>query len=145
MPYFFAPPVVYDRPLSYPPGTERVQPHKVDVTTNRMFSRFGGQARGRTVLKEAGVYSTVDTPDANRVAAAEVVYLGGHQYEVPLLEAVDLIAAGYTVYESTPAGSAHGEYLVDINANLVEVTLAILSEAGDIIITEDGTVLVQEA
>ena len=110
-----------------------------------MFSHFGGQARGRTVLKEDGVYSTVDTPDANRVAAADVVYLGGHQYEVTLLEAVDLLAAGYTVYESSPAGSAHGEYLIDINPSLTELTLAILTEAGEIIITEAGEVLVQEA
>lgn len=145
MAYFFAPPVVYDRPLSYPRGTERIQPHPVDASTNCMFARFGGQARGRSVLKEGGVYSTVDMPDTNRIAAADVVYLGGHQYEVSLLEAVDLLAAGYTVYESSPAGSAHGEALIDINPTLTELTLAILTESGDIIITESGDVLVQEA
>lgn len=110
---YFAPPVIYDRPLAYPPGTEQIQPHPVDVSTNRMFARFGGQARGRTVLKEAGVYSTVDTPDANRVAAAQEVYLGGHQYEITDTVGVALTAAGYTVYDTpAAAGSVHGERLI---------------------------------
>jgi hypothetical protein len=79
-----------------------------------MFARFGGQARGRTVLKEAGVYSIVDTPDANRIAAAEEVYLGGHQYQVTDMVGAALTSAGYTVY-STPAaaGTVHGERLID--------------------------------
>jgi hypothetical protein len=111
---YFAPPVVYDRPLSYPRGTERVQPQPVDESTNRMFARFGGQARGRTVLKESGVYSTVVTPDASRVAAAEEVYLGGHQYQVSDAVGDALTAAGYTVYSSPElAGTVHGERLLD--------------------------------
>lgn len=114
MPYF-APPVVYDNPTSYPAGLERVQPHPVDRSTNRMFSHFNrtvGRARGRTVLKEAGVYVTVDAPDANRIAAAEEVYMGGHVHEVTSSVASALTAAGYTVYTDSPGALVHGEALI---------------------------------
>lgn len=113
---YFAPPVVYDNPTSYPRGTERAQPQPVDATTNRMFSHFNrtvGRARGRTVLKESGVYSTVDTPDSNRVAAAEEVYLGGHTYQITDAVGAALTAAGYTVHdEPVDAGYVHGERLI---------------------------------
>jgi hypothetical protein len=84
----------------------------VDESTNRLFSHFGGQARGRTVLREGGVYSTVDSPSADRVAAASEVYMGGHAYEVTAAQAAALTAAGYTVYSSKPGALVHGEALI---------------------------------
>lgn len=112
---YFSPPVVYDNPTSYPVGTERRQPVPVDASTNRMFSHYNrtvGRARGRSVLKEGGVYSTVDTPDANRVAAAEEYYAGGHVYEVTDAVATALQAAGYTIYTDSPGALVHGEALI---------------------------------
>jgi len=50
------------------------------------------------VLKENGVWSTVDNPDANRLAAAQRVFLGGHEYEVDATLAAELTAAGYGSY-----------------------------------------------
>lgn len=48
-----------------------------------------------TVLKENGVWSSVQNPDANRLAAAERVFLGGHIYTVDAALAAELTAAGY--------------------------------------------------
>ncbi len=112
---FFAPPVVYDNPTSYPPGTEARQPVPVDRSTNRMFSHYNrtvGRARGRSVLRVGGVYSTVDTPDTNQVAAATEYYAGGHVYEVTSEVASALTAAGYTVYTDSPGALVHGEALI---------------------------------
>lgn len=53
--------------------------------------------RGHSVLKENGVYVTVDTPDQIRCNAAQEVYLGGHIYVVSQAVADALTAAGYTV------------------------------------------------
>lgn len=52
------------------------------------------------MLKESGVYTTVPNPDANRVAAAQAYYLGGHVYEVNDTIAAELTAAGYGAYLS---------------------------------------------
>lgn len=63
-----------------------------------LFRHYKNRARGRTVIKKNGVYSTVDAaavPD--QLATADIVYLGGHIYEVTESEAADLVAAGYTV------------------------------------------------
>lgn len=149
MTHYFAPPIVYDNPTSYRQGTERVQPHPVDATTNRMFSHFNrtvARARGRSVLKEAGVYSTVDTPDTNRIAAAEEVYLGGHVYAVTDAEAADLVAAGYTVYTEAPGAFVHGEPLVpagiraaterEANGLRLETTYWLLTELGDVLLQD---------
>ena len=96
--------MVFDQSAAYPRGTERIQPYPVEPSTNRMFSWFdkGGpsRARGRSVLKEAGVYTTVDTPDANRIAAAQEYYAGGHIYEVSDAVADALQVAGYTVADA---------------------------------------------
>lgn len=64
------------------------------------FRRASALPVGQTVLKESGVYSTVQNPDANRVAAAQAVYLGGHVYEVNATIAAELTAAGYGNYLS---------------------------------------------
>lgn len=112
---FLVPPIVYDTPTSYPPGTERRQVHPVDRTTNRWaahFNRTVARARGRSILKENGVYVTVDTPDANRIKAAEAYYAGGHVHEVDSATGSALTAAGFTVYASAPGGTVHGEPLI---------------------------------
>jgi len=112
---FFAPPVVYDVPTSYPAGTEARQPFPVDRSTNRSFAHYNrtvGRARGRSVLKSGGVYRTVDTPDTNQVAAATEYYAGGHVYEVSTAVAAALTAAGYTVYTGSPGALVHGEALI---------------------------------
>lgn len=62
------------------------------------FSRAPLLPVGRTVLKEAGVWSTVDNPDANRLAAADRVFLGGHEYVIDATLASELTAAGYGAY-----------------------------------------------
>ena len=120
----FEPPVVYDRPPAYPRGTERLQCPPVDRTTNRFFSRFGGQPRGWTVLKTAGVYSTVDVPTQAQIDTASEVYLGGHVYEVSNVVAAALLDAGYTV---TAADSL------------------VLAESGVSLTTETGLPLESEA
>lgn len=63
-----------------------------------MHSRhYKNRARGVTVLKIGGVYVDKSYPDANEIAAAEEVYLGGHVYPVSDEIAAALTAAGYTV------------------------------------------------
>lgn len=64
------------------------------------FRRASPLPVGQTVLKENGVYSTVQNPDANRVAAAQAYYLGGHVYEVNSTIVAELTAAGYAAYLS---------------------------------------------
>lgn len=53
-------------------------------------------ARGRSVLKNAGVYTTLDVPTSDQVDAADIAYIGGHIYEITDEEYNALIAAGYS-------------------------------------------------
>lgn len=65
----------------------------------RSFFRWAGPALvGQSVLKEAGVWKTVQNPDANRCAAAQRVFLGGHRYEIDADLVSELTAAGYGAY-----------------------------------------------
>lgn len=41
------------------------------------------------------MWSTVENPDANRIAAAQRVFLGGHVYEIDDDLAAELTVAGY--------------------------------------------------
>ena len=52
-------------------------------------------SRGLTVLKKDGVYTTVDFPYQGDCDDADIVYLGGHVYDVTEEEAAALYAAGY--------------------------------------------------
>lgn len=94
----FTPPTVDDLPALLP--TTR-------GPARDLWKWHGGHARGRTVLKEGGAYSTVDAfaETQARLTAADFVYLGGHVYEVSAAEAAALTAAGYTV-SSVPAPGA---------------------------------------
>lgn len=69
---------------------------------------YGARARGQTVVKKDGAYTTYDLPEQATLDAADLirwpsgelkpaVYLGGHEYEVTAAEATDLTNAGYTV------------------------------------------------
>lgn len=66
----------------------------------QLFRHFGSLPCGRSVLKENGVYSIVDTPRNERVLAAQEVYLGGHEYPVDAATAAALTAAGFGAYLS---------------------------------------------
>lgn len=81
----FQPPAVLDVPTILPtrhPG-------------NAVMRHFGPYPRGRTVLKTAGVYRTVDTPTLDDINAATEVYMGGHIHVVTQAVADALTAAGY--------------------------------------------------
>lgn len=51
---------------------------------------------GRTVLKNSGIYTTLDNPTVDQVNSADIAYLGGHIYYISDAEAAALTAAGYT-------------------------------------------------
>ena len=86
MPSTFQPPVAYTGP--------RVLP-STRGPARSFFGRAGPAPVGQTVLKTAGVYTTVQTPTVAQCAAADIVYLGGHIYTVSDDEAAALTAAGY--------------------------------------------------
>lgn len=83
----FEPPIAYTVP--------RVLPDTRGVAYELM-KNYSALPCGRTVLKIDGTYATYDSPDANTVASASEVYLGGHIYEVSAAVASALNAAGYT-------------------------------------------------
>lgn len=65
----------------------------------RLFSRYKIK-RGESVLKNGATYTRVRTPSLDEYLLADVVYLGGHQYEVTNAEKSALIAAGIGITES---------------------------------------------
>lgn len=87
--WLFEPPVAYDLPPTLP----NPRPKYINA-----YARWkGGQRRGRTVLKNGSVYTTVDSPTVDQIAAADEAYLGGHIYTVDGVVANNLVAAGYSV------------------------------------------------
>lgn len=81
----FSPPFILERPQ----------------TGNRLIDCWAKVPRGITVLKSAGgAYSSVQYPTVDDLAAAAVVYQGGHDYTVSSGEAAALTAAGYGAYLS---------------------------------------------
>jgi hypothetical protein len=91
--YTFEPPTVLDNPTVLP--TTRGPAYD-------LFKWYGTRARGRSVLKNAGIYTVLDMPTTDQVNSADIAYLGGHIYEVTVDEANALIAAGFTVTIGTP-------------------------------------------
>ena len=88
--FMFEPPIAYDLPPTLP---EPTRPRYLNA-----HARWkGGQRRGRTVLKNSGVYTIVDTPTVDQINSADIAYQGGHVYTIDSDEAFALIAAGFTV------------------------------------------------
>lgn len=111
--WYFEPPVAYDLPPTLP---EPTRPRYINA-----YAKWkGGQRRGRSVLKTGSVYTIVDTPTVDQMAAADIAYQGGHIYEVTVSEAFSLYLAGFNVY--------HGTDLLT-------------TESGDFITTESGDLL----
>jgi hypothetical protein len=67
-------------------------------TSRRLFGHYRPLARGRSVLKLAGSYVTIDTPTQAQLDAATEAYLGGHLHVVTQVVADALTAAGYGAY-----------------------------------------------
>jgi len=105
----FQPPVAYDNPSTLP---DTKGPAKM------LFERLGAQPRGRSVLRTAGVYATLDYPTTAQINAATEAYIGGHIYDVDNATVAALVAAGYI------AGLT-GDVLLAENGSLL------VSEAGD--------------
>jgi len=117
----FEPTYVLDNPPILP-DTRGVQ--------RDLFKWANNRPRGRTVLKELGVYSLVDAASITqaRFDAADVVYLGGHIYTVTQAEADALTAAGYAVLPDpvtpslgTPFWSESGEEFLTEDGQVMEV------------------------
>jgi hypothetical protein len=64
-----------------------------------LFSRYK-IPRGLSVIKRGSSYETTETPSVDVWLEADMVYQGGHIYEVTAEEAALLVAAGYDVTES---------------------------------------------
>ena len=60
--------------------------------------------RGVSVLKESGAYRQVRTPSQVEVDAADVAYIGGHEYHIDTTEQAALTAAGYGAYITDDGG-----------------------------------------
>lgn len=80
MGYLFAPPTVNEGPMG----------------GNWLFARYT-RVQGVTVLKTGSVYTQIRFPSQDDLAAADIVYQGGHEYPVSATEAASLQAAGYSV------------------------------------------------
>jgi hypothetical protein len=86
-------------PTFQAPTTDRVPPILPSTRgpAHSLFRHFKNRAGGRSVLKIAGVYSTVDSPSQDTIDTATEVYLGGRVYTVTQAVADALTAAGYVV------------------------------------------------
>jgi len=93
----FTPPSINDTPTTSPEpqdkSGESLRRH--GSIPNHLMRYFQGAARGRNVIKEAGVYYTVDEVSQARIDAAQKFYAGGHSYELTPEEQVELTEAGY--------------------------------------------------
>jgi hypothetical protein len=92
----FSPPVATDVRQMTPKPEDGVG-YEQWMTSRYLFRHYRGLPRGRSVLKIAGTYRTVDSPDAAELASATEAYIGGHIYSVTQVVADALVAAGYTV------------------------------------------------
>lgn len=87
-------------PVFVPPTADTTPPIQVEHRgpALRLFRHYKNRACGRSVLKIDGTYATYDQPNANQVASATEVYLGGHVYEIDAATATALTTAGYGAY-----------------------------------------------
>lgn len=70
--------------------------------TDPLMSKYGGVAKGRTVIKVDGIWRVLDYPYAGRPDApgldqADEYFLGGHVYDITEAKADELMAAGFPV------------------------------------------------
>lgn len=104
-------------PTFTPPVTDGLavaDRNKRDVA-NRLFSFFGSWAQGKTVWRDSvGVWHESAWPDNADLIDAQVVYDGGHVYEVTDAEAAELIAAGF--------GDNLGEYELELDGEAISQT-----------------------
>ncbi len=88
----------------------------------RFWAHFGLQPRGRSVLKIAGVWTTVDYPTSTQLNATTNIvdpngytvqgaFIGGHVYDITSSVAAELIAAGYDVNEDVEIGAYANGYI----------------------------------
>ena len=90
-----------------------------------MYARWRPSGpRGRSVLKNNGVYTTLDGPTVDQVNSADIAYLGGHIYEITDAEAAALTAAGYSIILGYP-----GNIKTEDNDNII-------TESGDHLFSE---------
>lgn len=109
--WFFEPPIIYDLPRTIP-GDRR----------NQYARRYSPLPRGRSVLKHGAIYTIVDTPSVDQMAAADIAYQGGHIYEITVEEAYSLFAAGFNVYHGTDLLIAEdGDFITTESGDLIEV------------------------
>lgn len=95
----FSPPTRDDVPtISYDPG--------LDPLGVKLMRHFNPGTRGRNVIKESDIYSTVDEIPQSRIDAAvaaqnainpdvRAYYHGGHSHSINATEEAELTAAGY--------------------------------------------------
>jgi hypothetical protein len=95
-------------PVFSPPTADTVPPFLPTTKgpARRLMRHYKARARGRSVLKTAGVYATVDTPSQTQIDAATEYYAGGHVYTVIQAVADALAAAGYTT-GADPVDTTH--------------------------------------
>jgi hypothetical protein len=63
----------------------------------RLFIRYR-LTRGKSLQRNNGVWSETTFPTEDVIAAADIFYLGGHEYVIPEYQAQELIAQGYGAY-----------------------------------------------
>lgn len=112
--WYFEPPVAYDNP----PTLADPRPRYINA-----HARWkGGQPRGRSVLKHGNVYTVIDTPTVDQMAAADIAYQGGHIYEVTAEEAYYLHSAGFNVYHGTDLLTTEsGDFITTETGDLIQV------------------------
>lgn len=59
-----------------------VTPTRVEADSMSQYSRLTKRHVGRTLVREAGVWSLVDNPSQDRLTAAERAYRGGYTYDL---------------------------------------------------------------
>jgi hypothetical protein len=63
----------------------------------RLFIRYR-LTRGKSLQRNNGVWSETTFPTEDVIKAADIFYLGGHEYVIPLYVYNELIAQGFGAY-----------------------------------------------
>lgn len=71
--------------------------HDMRYPTGPLWSRVS-YPKGMTLLKIGSFYTLLEYPDDEAIAAADIAYLGGHDYTISAEEADALTAAGYGAF-----------------------------------------------